>query len=94
MAEIIERISNDEDPNASPEYGVGPSQVERALQPKQLVRMEGPGDQEHSDCSNYLGASLSFAAQFEVHRKIDDLDHEVFPVDVDPAPKIEEAAAR
>src|SRR5688572_13812663 len=56
--------------------------------------MQRPREEEHEDARQNHGQRMSSSAKPEVHGIEEDLQHEVFPVDVDASPAVGKARGK
>ena len=75
-----------------PKQSVSHRKAEIALEPEKLVGVQNPSHQENQSRGHDLRSKLALFAELKVRRQIADLHHEVFPIDIDPAPEIADAA--
>ena len=79
------------DAEHDPEDHVVPLQQERPPNPEPLHDVEEPGGDEREGGGEHQRLRVAEPAQTEEGRIVEDLHHEVFPIDVDPPPEVREA---
>ena len=88
---LVDRVEHDQYAEDRPEQHVLPYQQGGAAQPEPLVRVESPRNEQHERSRDYQRPDGTKFAQPEIDRVVEDLQHEVLPVNVGPAPEVGEA---
>ena len=88
---LPERVDHHEHAEDRPEEDVLPDEEDGASQPEPLVGVQEPRHQEHEQGRKHQRHGVPVPAQLEVRRVVEHLEHEVLPVDVDPAPEVRDA---
>src|SRR5580704_15580012 len=79
-------VGDDQGTQDQPEKAVVVSDAKRTLEPEKLVSVQEPRYDENEHSGQELRAKLTAFPHGKVGGEIEDLDHEVLPVDIRPPP--------
>src|SRR5207248_4410163 len=94
VARLVQRVDDHQYAQDGPEEHILRHQQARAPQPEPLIGMQEPGHREDEQCRQDERPGVPETAELEVGGVIEDLQHEVLPVDVDPPPEFGEARSK
>ena len=87
-------VDDDEPGQDGPERDVRTGEEDGSAEPEPLIGVEKPCREEHTQRRHDECPGVAPSAEPEVGRVIEQLQHEVFPVDVDAAPEVREARGK
>ena len=88
---LVERIHEHQQREHRPEKDIVPFDQERAADPEPLEEVQEPCHQERECRREHERPRVAEPAQPKEGRVVEDLHHEVFPVDIDAPPEVGEA---